>query len=122
MINLGLEYDGHRYRFKTEPSLNKIIADEAGHVPVTKAKNEIERRIKQIWKRGYFKPVTFPAEPMEVDDDADLPKLVIIHFDAANITAVNEERPDLVKGFANTVVRWNPSELSEQFSFSCCRF
>ena len=24
-----LEYDGHRYRFKTEPSINKIIADEA---------------------------------------------------------------------------------------------
>ena len=92
-----LEYDGHRYRFKTEPSLNKIISDEAGHVPVTKAKSEIERRVKRIWKRGYFKPIQFPAEPIEVDDDAELPKLVIIHFDAVKVTATTEEAPELVQ-------------------------
>ena len=77
-----LEYDGHRYRFKTEPSVNKIIADETVQVGPSKAKLEIEGRIRQIWKKGYFKPVYFPVEAADVDDDADLPKLAIMHFDA----------------------------------------
>ncbi len=37
------EYDGHRYRFKTEPSINKIVTDEMGAVGLVKAKMELER-------------------------------------------------------------------------------
>ncbi|HKZ82401.1 MAG TPA: DUF499 domain-containing protein [Anaerolineae bacterium] len=92
-----LEYDGHRYRFKTEPSLNKIIADETGHVGLSKAKAEIEDRIKQIWKKGYFRPVYFPVEPDDVDDDADLPKLAIMHFEAVKVGAAEAAPPDLVR-------------------------
>ena len=92
-----LEYDGHRYRFKTEPSLNKIIADETAQVAATKAKAEIEARIKQIWKRGYFKPVPFPVEPADVDDDADLPKLALMQFEAVKIGAGDTEPPALVR-------------------------
>ena len=92
-----LEYDGHRYRFKTEPSINKIIADEMTLVGTSKAKSEIETRVKQIWKKGYFQPVYFPAEPVDVDDDADLPKLAIIHFDAASATVTGDELPELVR-------------------------
>lgn len=92
-----LEYDGHRYRFKTEPSLNKIIEDETAHVGPSKAKQEIERRIKQIWKKGYFQPTFFPLEAADVDDDADLPKLVVIHFDAAKSGATEVAPPDLVR-------------------------
>jgi hypothetical protein len=92
-----LEYDGHRYRFKTEPSLNKIVEDETLHVGPSKAKSEIEHRIRQIWKKGYFQPVFFPAEPAEVDDNADLPKLVVMHFDAVQIAADQSAPPDLVK-------------------------
>ena len=92
-----LEYDGHRYRFKTEPSLNKIIADEVTLVGPSKAKGEIEDRIRQIWKKGYFKPAYFPAESAEVDDDADPPKLVLMHFDAVNVSAGSDEAPDLLR-------------------------
>lgn len=92
-----LEYDGHVHRFKTEPSLEKIIIDEAGHVPITKAKGEIETRIKKIWKKGFLKPVYFPTEPLDVDDDADLPKLAIMHFDAVKISAATEEPPELIQ-------------------------
>ncbi len=92
-----LEYDGHRYRFKTEPSINKIIADETVQVNVSKGKAEVEGRIKQIWKKGYFRPVPFPVEPNDVDDDADLPKLVILHFDAVKASAAESEPPDLVR-------------------------
>ncbi len=95
-----LEYDGHRYRFKTEPAINKIIADETSQVGTTKAKAELEGRIRQIWKKGYFRPVYFPVEAADVDDDADLPKLAIIHFEAAKGTAADGAPPDLVRKIA----------------------
>ena len=92
-----LEYDGHRYRFKTEPSLNKIIEDETAHVGLSKAKAEIERRIRQIWKKGFLQPDYFPSEPADIEDDADLPRLAIMHFDAVRTTAEGSAPPDLVK-------------------------
>lgn len=92
-----LEYDGHRYRFKTEPSLNKIIEDEILNVGISKGKHEIEQRIAKIWKTGYFQPVSFPTEAADVDDDAGSPKLVIMHFDAAKIGAGVTTPPDLVR-------------------------
>ncbi len=92
-----LEYDGHRYRFKTEPSLNKIIEDETAHVGPSKGKAEVERRIRQIWKKGYFQPVIFANGAEDVDDDAGLPKLAILHFDAVRIQAGETRPPDLVR-------------------------
>ncbi len=92
-----LEYDGHRYRFKTEPSINKIIADEMLQVRNTKAKGEIDGRIRQIWKKGYFQPVYFPVEAVDVDDDADAPKLAIMHYEACAISAAAASPPDLVR-------------------------
>ena len=92
-----LEYDGHRYRFKTEPSLNKIIEDETAHVGLSKTKAEIERRVHQIWRKGFLQPVYFPSEPGDVEDDAELPRLAILHFDAVKSTAEAGAPPDLVK-------------------------
>ena len=92
-----LEYDGHRYRFKTEPSINKIIADETTLVGTSKAKAEIERRIRLIWKKGFFKPVYFPIEASDVDDDADMPKLAVLHFEAVNMNAGDSAPPEMVR-------------------------
>jgi hypothetical protein len=92
-----LEYDGHRYRFKTEPSINKIIADEMLQVSTTKAKAEIDGRIRHIWKKGYFKPEYFPVEAANVDDDAEAPKLAILHYEACNSSASIGAPPDLVR-------------------------
>jgi len=95
-IGWFFDWDGHRYRFKTEPSLNKIITDEMGLVGRTKAKAELDRRIRQVWKTGYFKPIYFPSEAGDVDDDADKPKLVVIHYDAATSSASAVAPPELV--------------------------
>lgn len=92
-----LEYDGHRYRFTTEPSINKIISDETSQVGPSKAKTELEGRIKQIWKKGFLQPVPFPVQPVDVDDDAGAPKLVIMHFDAVKARAGEASPPDLVR-------------------------
>jgi hypothetical protein len=91
------DWDGHRYRFKTEPALNKIIADEMGMVGTVKAKTELDHRIQQVWKRGYLKPAYFASEAGDVDDDADKPKLVIMHYDAVTSTAAAAAPPDLVQ-------------------------
>lgn len=97
-----LDYDGHRYRFKTEPSINKIIADEAGLVGVTRGKSELDRRIRLIWKRGFLQPVFFPGVPADLDDDAGTPKLVILHYDAVKTTADQNAPPDLVRRLYET--------------------
>lgn len=91
-----LEYDGRRYRFKTEPSLNKIIADEMALVSLVNAKMELDRRIRQIWGKSFLQPVYFPNEPVNIEDNADLPKLAIIHYDAATSTVGQETPPELV--------------------------
>ncbi len=90
------EYDGHRYRFKTEPSINKIVTDEMGAVGLVKAKMELDSRIRQVWRKSFFRPVYFPSEPADIDDDAQMPKLVIVHYDAADTATENAAPPDLV--------------------------
>lgn len=92
-----LEYDGYKYRFKTEPSLNKIIDDETSAVGPLKAKHEIDSRIRNIWRKGFLQPVYFPTTPAELDDDAGKPKLALMHYDAVKIEAAATEPPDLVR-------------------------
>lgn len=94
-----LDWDGHRFRFKTEASLNKIVADEMVLVGMTKAKAEVDRRVRDglIWRKGTFRPEPFPSEPGDIDDDAGEPKLAIIHYDAANIRVADADVPDLVR-------------------------
>jgi len=93
-----IEFDGSNYRFKTEVGLNKLIADEAQAIPVTKAKQELEDRIRSVWKKSSLHPVYFPSEAAEVDDDAGDPKLVVLHFDAATAKEIDEGQiaPELV--------------------------
>jgi hypothetical protein len=88
-----LDYDGHRYRFKTEPSLRKIVDDETGLVGKIKAKAELDERIKKVWKKGVFTVRPFPSEASEVDDDAQAPKLVVLHYDAASVKATQAVPP-----------------------------
>lgn len=92
-----LEYDGYRYRFKTEPSLNKIVDDETGAIGPLKAKHEIDNRIRKIWRKGFLQPVYFPEGPGDLDDDAGKPKLAILHYDAVKTDATTSEPPDLVR-------------------------
>lgn len=91
-----IEYDGRRYRFKTEASINKIITEEMGMVGQVASKMELDHRIRQIWKKGFFQPVYFPSEPSKVDDSAESPQLIIVHYDAARTSAVDVVPPELV--------------------------
>jgi predicted AAA+ superfamily ATPase len=90
------DWDGRRYRFKTEPSLNKIVADEMQLVGRVRAKTELDDRIRRVWQKGYFEPVPFASEAGDVEDNAGKPKLVIIHYDAAATSAGAGAPPDLL--------------------------
>ena len=87
------DYDGIRYRFKTEPSLRKIVDDEMGLVGKIKAKSELDERIQKVWKKGVLIPVYFPSEAVAVDDDAQSPKLVVLHYDAESVKATEAAIP-----------------------------
>lgn len=92
-----LEWDSHDYRFKTEPSINKVISDEASRVPVTRAKIELEGRVKTAWKSSSFNVEAFPSEPSKVSNDPLKPQLVILHFDSVAVSATDTSPPDLVR-------------------------
>lgn len=92
-----LEYEGERWRFLTEPSLNKMVVDEMQYVGVTKAKQVLDEKLRAIWQSGVFEVCRFPAEPNEVPDDAGKPKLAIIHYDAAAAREQDAVPPDLVR-------------------------
>ena len=95
-----LHWDGRQYLFKTEPSLEKVVQDELVLVGLVAAKDEIDRRIKQVWRRGTFDPVYFPAEAADLPDDSAAPKLAVPHFEACSVDAdagVRPEPPDLVR-------------------------
>ena len=91
-----LHFSGQRYVFKTEPSLEKVIQDEAGQVGRLKAKEELDRRIRGLWPKGTFEPCLFPVEASDVGDDAGRPKLAVLHYDAATARA-DTHVPELVE-------------------------
>lgn len=90
------DYDGRRYRFRPEPSLNKLVSDEMAMVGKVRAKEELDERIQKVWKKGTFKPIYFPTEAADVDDDSNEPKIAVIHYDAATCEVADEVAPELV--------------------------
>lgn len=96
-----LHWDGHRYSFKTEPSLEKVVQDELTMVGRVKAKGELDDRIRKIWKKGTFDVKYFPAEAVDVDDDAREPKLAVIHYDAEQVAPADRVPPELAKKLFN---------------------
>jgi len=92
-----LEYEGERWRFGPEPSLNKMIADEMPYVGVSRAKQVLDERIRAIWRSGIFEVVPFPAEPSAIPNDAGRPKLAVVHYDAASAQEEDESPPELVR-------------------------
>lgn len=98
-----LHYDGRKYKFKTEPSLEMIVQQEMGNIGRTISKNALDEKIRVIWKSGILQVIFRPEESSDIPDDSDKPKLAIIHYDSASTSADTQEVPDLiVKLFENT--------------------
>ncbi|WP_008318655.1 ATP-binding protein [Leptolyngbya sp. PCC 6406] len=88
-------------RFKEEPSINKIIAEEKAQVGVTEAKDGLRDRRDTIFATRFFELVKGPDAAHEVDDRADTIALCIIDFNEATITSSLDGPPPLVEQIFN---------------------
>ena len=87
---------GH-YRFHTEPSLNKVVADRKQDITASAAKQEIRQRLREVYQGQLFTPVFSPSTPGEIDDVLSSIALAVIDFDSVMVTGQNASAPPLVK-------------------------
>ncbi|HEU5376356.1 MAG TPA: DUF499 domain-containing protein [Ktedonobacteraceae bacterium] len=87
---------GH-YRFHTEPSLNKVVADRKQDITASAAKQEIRQRLREVYQGQLFTPIFSPSTPGEIDDVMDSVALAVIDFDSTTFTVQNTPIPSLVK-------------------------
>ncbi|PVE26578.1 AAA family ATPase, partial [Enterococcus faecalis] len=88
-------------RFKEEPSLNKIISEEKAQIGITEVKEELRKRRDTIFAHKFFKLVSAPISPADVDDVADSVALCVIDFDEETISNTTEGPPILVDRIFN---------------------
>ncbi|MGH8000730.1 MAG: ATP-binding protein [Brasilonema sp.] len=88
-------------RFKEEPSINKIIAEEKAQIGITEAKDDLRNRRDTIFAEKFFKLVSAPESPADVDDAPDSIALCLIDFNEAKISATTEGPPPIVEKIFN---------------------
>lgn len=90
-------------RFKEEPSINKIIAEEKEQVGVTEAKEDLRTRRDTVFATKFFDLVSGPEGAHEVDDVADRIALCVIDFNEATVNSAMDAAPSIVEQiFGNT--------------------
>ncbi len=90
-------------RFKEEPSINKIIAEEKEQIHTLAAKETLRSRRDSIFANQVFTLVTNPESAGDVDDQPDDIALCIIDFDQETVSAPTDGVPPLVEQiFHNT--------------------
>lgn len=88
-------------RFKEEPSINKIIAEEKEQVGRSEAKDDLRNRRDSIFANKFFTLVSSPESAANVDDDPDYVALCVIDFDEATVSATTDPPPHLVEQIFN---------------------
>jgi hypothetical protein len=88
-------------RFKEEPSINKIIAEEKEQVGVTEAKEDLRTRRDTIFASKLFTLVTAPEGAHDVEDKADDIALCLIDFQEATVSGATEAPPILLEQIFN---------------------
>ncbi len=88
-------------RFQAEANLTQIIKRQEDNVDKTEVRAQLNDRIRDIYcgKVITFNPVSFPGGPYDVPDDTSQgrPSLVVIGYDAADISGQTLEIPELVE-------------------------
>ena len=88
---------GGRHVFRTEANINKMISEEEANISTSEAKSRVETIIRKKFAGPYFAPVFFPSGPPDVPDDADKPKLVLIHWDTETVASRSDKVPKIVE-------------------------
>ena len=95
-----LDYEGTHYSFRTEPSLNKIVLDEAQAVSNHDARTEVDRRVRQIWRSAGLEVSYFPNATEDLPDTTG-GRLVLMHWDTADVTSSRNDLPPTAHQLAN---------------------
>lgn len=88
-------------RFKEEPSINKIIAEEKEQVGVSEAKEDLRSRRDTIFANKFFTLVSAPEGAHDVDDSADSVALCLIDFQEATVLAPTDNPPPVIEQIFN---------------------
>lgn len=88
-------------RFKEEPSINKIIAEEKDQIGITQAKDDLRARRDTIFASRLFNLVSAPEGSQDVDDDPNSIALCVIDFDESKISSSQEAAPPLLEQIFN---------------------
>jgi hypothetical protein len=88
-------------RFKEEPSINKIIAEEKGTIGNLTAKDHLRSRRDSIFANKVFTLVASPESSGDVDDKPDDIALCVIDFDQGTVNASTDVAPNLVEQIFN---------------------
>jgi hypothetical protein len=88
-------------RFKEEPSINKIVAEEKEQVGRTEAKDDLRQRRDSIFAKRSFQPILAPESPSDVDDSADEIALCLIDFQEGTVKSSTEAAPTVVEQIFN---------------------
>lgn len=87
-------------RFQAEANLTQIIRRQEENVDQTEVRAQLNDRIQDIYggKAVVLSPIPFPGGPYDAPDDTSQghPCLVIIGYDAADVSGQTLEIPDLV--------------------------
>jgi len=84
-------------RFKEEPSINKIIAEEKELVTEVEAKDDLRQRRDSIFAKKFFELVINPEGGHDVSDDPKTIALCLIDFNEETIRATDDPPPPLIK-------------------------
>ncbi|WP_369356105.1 ATP-binding protein [Streptomyces sp. cg2] len=88
-----LTYDGTRWRFLTEPNVNKIVEDEKQNVPNTTIRVEVEDLIRRTFtSEGNAEVVLFPESAGAIPDEPKL-HLAVLHHDHVSLRAGETDKP-----------------------------
>ena len=88
-------------RFKEEPSINKIVAEEKEQVGVTEAKEDLRSRRDTIFANKFFNLVSAPEGAHDVDDSPDSVALCLIDFNEATVSASTDSSPSVIEQIFN---------------------
>lgn len=88
-------------RFKEEPSINKIIAEEKEQVGITEAKEELRTRRDTIFATKFFQLVVGPEGAHDVSDDPNSLALCIIDFNEGTVNSTTEGPSALLEQIFN---------------------
>lgn len=88
-------------RFKEEPSINKIIAEEKEQVGRAEAKEDLRSRRDTIFAEKFFKLVSAPESAADVDDQPEPAVLCLIDFNEATVTSTTDGPPPLLEQIFN---------------------